>query len=92
MQAMPYTERTAARGPENVRAGSTPRAPRPPAPAQLLVLLRRFEAQDEVAGAVWKGSCQLKGRYVFGDFTYILNYPSGQDKYGPLFHTLFSIE
>jgi hypothetical protein len=34
----------------------------------------------------WGQPRQLKGRYVFGDFTRILNFPSGPDNYGRLFH------
>jgi hypothetical protein len=46
------------------------------------------EGVSVIGGFVYHGSKfpQLKGRFVFGDFTRIFNFPSGPDNYGRVFY------
>jgi hypothetical protein len=61
-------------------------------PAGLTDPIAQYDTDTEgvsvIGGFVYHGTKfpQLKGRYVFGDFTRIFNFPSGPDNYGRLFY------
>jgi len=63
-----------------------------PIPAGLIDPIAQYDTDTEgvsvIGGFVYHGRQfeQLRGRYVFGDFTRIFNFPNGPDNYGRLFY------
>jgi glucose/arabinose dehydrogenase len=63
-----------------------------PLPPGLIDPIAQYDTDTEgvsvIGGFVYHGRKfpQLEGRYVFGDFTRIFNFPSGPDNYGRLFY------
>ncbi len=63
-----------------------------PLPPGLIDPIAQYDTDTEgvsvIGGFVYRGNRfpQLKGRYVFGDFTRIFNFPNGPDNYGRLFY------
>jgi len=63
-----------------------------PLPPGLIDPIAQYDTDTEgvsvIGGFVYHGHefPQLRGRYVFGDYTRIFNFPSGPDNYGRLFY------
>jgi hypothetical protein len=61
-------------------------------PAGLIDPIAQYDTDTEgvsvIGGFVYHGTKfpQLKGRYVFGEYTRIFSFPSGPDNYGRLFY------
>lgn len=88
----PYKEGTLFFNPNGSQAGTASREPFRPVPPRLVNPIAQYDTHHEghsvIAGFVYRGSAlpQLRGRYVFGEWSRLFNTPSGPNNYGRILY------